>query len=108
MERMKKIVIAALSAVLLAALPAALSGGCVTAGHQPSASGFYRIQSPMIYSVRYDAAEQVMTVVFRSGEVLDYQKVTQDVFDLFLASDSQDDFFHRQIEGKLPSVKVAL
>ena len=105
---MKKIVIAALSAVLLAVLPAALSGGCVTAGHRPSPSGFHRIQSPLIYSVRYDAATQLLTVVFRSGEVFDYRNVPPDLFDLFLGAASQEDFFHRQIEGMLPSAKVAL
>ncbi|MBM4155949.1 MAG: KTSC domain-containing protein [Lentisphaerae bacterium] len=90
-----------LAASILAALALA---GCVTStGRSPR---FLTLRTAEIYSIRYEPVSMTLTVVTRTGDVVDYSKVDPAVVDGLLAAEDKDAFFRETIKGKIPSKDV--
>jgi len=90
-----------LAASFLAAL--ALAGCVATTGGSPR---FLTLRTAEIYSVRYEPTAMTLTVVTRTGDVIDYEKVDPAVVDGLLAAEDKDAFYRETIKGKIPSKSV--
>jgi len=98
------------SALIVAALLAAAAViGCASSGGpavQTSPTGYQRVMTDQIFSVKYDAQAKVLTVVSRDGQdVSDYQDVPQEIFDKFMASTAKDEFYAKEIKDAFKSKK---
>ncbi|MCX7818283.1 MAG: KTSC domain-containing protein [Kiritimatiellae bacterium] len=89
---------AAAIAVVLAALW--LGAGCVTAGG--AAGRFERLLTPELYSFRYDADTQRLTVVTRSGDVIEHEGVAAETVAEWRRAEDRDAFYRDQIKAKWP------
>ncbi len=84
-------------------LALALAGCVATTGGSPR---FLTLRTAEIYSLRYDAQVQTLTVVTRTGDVIDYEKVDPAVVDGLLAAGDKDAFYRDTLKGKIPSKTV--
>lgn len=82
----------------------AMATACV---HRPSTvepeqveTGFAPIRSAQIFSANYFESDETLTVVLRSGEVLDYQKVPRALYEQFLAAEDKDAFYNDHLRGQ--------
>ena len=81
----------------------ALAGCVATTGGSPR---FLTLRTAELYSLRYDAASKALTVVTRTGDVIDYESVDPAVVDGLLAAEDKDAFYRETIKGKIPSKTV--
>ena len=82
---------------------------CATASVPTSPAGrFQRVDSDVIYSVKYDEPGQVLTVVLVGGDVFDYQGVPKEVYEGLLAAKSKGAFFNENIKPKFEGKKFSL
>jgi hypothetical protein len=65
------------------------------------------VASSMMTSVGYDPKDRTLEIEFRSGEVYAYGRVPRAVVRALLAAPSKGRFFHAEIEGAYPYVRVA-
>jgi hypothetical protein len=103
---MKRIVAWA-GAAGLAAVLATWGAGCATTPEE-EVSDFERLQTPGLFSVRYEAARQVLIVVLPNGDVYDYEGVPADLYDGLLKAPSKDEFFAERIRDRFKGTKVEL
>lgn len=82
----------------------AMAAACV---HRPSLvepeeaeTGFAPIRSAQIFSAKYFESDETLSVVLRSGEVLDYQKVPRALYEQFLAAEDKDAFYNDHLRGR--------
>jgi hypothetical protein len=92
-------------AVLLAT--AALGAGGCLVSVRPATTSFRRVEGARLYSVRYDEAGAVLTVVLRGGDVFDFRGVPPEVHRGLLKAESPDTFYGEQVEGKFESTKLS-
>lgn len=76
-------------------------GGDVTTGYQP-------IQSELIYSVNYDAAASMLTVVLYEDGVYDYTDVPKDVYDGLLKASDRDQYYRETIKSGFKGKKFTM
>jgi hypothetical protein len=69
----------------------------------PETSGFKRIDSDTIYSVRYDESAKLLTVITARGIGHEFKNVPQETYDAFMAADAKDDYFQKSIQGSFES-----
>lgn len=69
----------------------------------PDTSGFKRIESDSIYSVRYDESAKSLTVITARGIGHEFKNVPQETYDAFMATDAKDDYFQKSIQGAFES-----
>ncbi|ELS32443.1 hypothetical protein Pse7429DRAFT_2455 [Pseudanabaena biceps PCC 7429] len=55
------------------------------------------VDSSMLSSVGYDSATQTLRTVFNSGKTYDYFKVSQEVYDELIASESKGRYMRDEI-----------
>ena len=75
--------------------------GCRTTENQPAVAaspgeahtGYQPIQSKEIYSVNYDVAAQVLTVVLYEDGAYDYAAVPKEVYDGLLKAEDRDQYY---------------
>lgn len=65
----------------------------VSAGSGEAHTGYQPIQSKEIYSVNYDAAAQVLTVVLYEDGAYDYAAVPKEVYDGLLNAEDRDQYY---------------
>jgi hypothetical protein len=63
--------------------------------------------SSNIKEVGYDAATQVLEVMFSGGGVYQYDGVPKEFYDHLLTESSPGRFFHQNIKGTFPFRKVS-
>jgi KTSC domain len=63
------------------------------------------VQSSCIASMSYDGKEQ-MTLTFQSGGTYKYHGVGPDEYEAFCRAESKGKYFHRNIRGRYPFVRV--
>jgi hypothetical protein len=72
----------------------------------------YEVTSSNIASIQYDAERKVARVQFKDKAgnptaVWDYKRVSTDVFEEWMASESVGSYFSRNIKGLYESIKVS-
>ena len=67
-------------------------------GASDVATGYQPIQSELIYSVTFDQANSVMTMVLYEEGVFDYKDVPRSVYDAFLKAKDRDEFYRTKIQ----------
>lgn len=73
----------------------------------PAPAAMQEVESTMIKEVGYDAAAQVLTVVFATtNEKYAYSGVPEDVYKALMAAESKGSFFAQNIKGKYEFKKV--
>lgn len=78
----------------------AFSAGCVTTS---GVSGrFERLLTQELYSFRYDAESQRLTVVTRLGEVFEHEGVEADVVAAWRQAEDRDGFYRDHIKSNWP------
>lgn len=95
-------------AAFTALVAAALFCACA---HTPPAeetadTGYTPIRSELLFSARYFDEVETLSVVLRSGDALDYEKVPRALFDQFLAAEDKDAFYRDHLQGKFGEKKV--
>ncbi len=78
----------------------AVTAGCVTASG--SAGRFERLLTNELYSFRYDAEAQRLTVVTRTGDVIEHEGVGADVVAEWRRAEDLDAFYREQITTRWP------
>lgn len=73
---------------------------------EPAETGFTPIRSTQIFSANYFEADETLTVVLRSGEVFDYQKVPRALYEQFLAAEDKDAFYRDHLRGRFDERRV--
>ncbi len=68
--------------------------------------GWVKVDSSNVRAVRYDQAEQQLTVAFLSGGVYRYRDVPRSLFDSLLAADSIGAFLNQNVKGVFPCERV--
>ena len=67
----------------------------------------YPVESTAMTAVGYDAVERILEIQFKNGGAIrHYYEVPQELFDEFMAAESQGDFFNTNIEGKFSEKRV--
>lgn len=91
--------------LVVAAMAAGLSFafGCTGLG---GSSAFRVMRTELIYSVRYDATSEALTVVQRNGDVFEYAKVPAEVYGDLLKAPDKDAFFRESVADKFKSSKL--
>ncbi len=56
--------------------------------------------SSTVDSVDYDPHQQRMRVLFKSGELYEYDKVPPDMYNAMLGAESVGKFLHKYVKGK--------
>ncbi len=56
--------------------------------------------SSQISKVKYNTETKVLTIQFKTGSIYEYAGVPNEVFDAFIAAESQGKYFSREIQGK--------
>jgi hypothetical protein len=110
-----------LTVCMLAFCVAILMGGCATSGSSGGDSGasamgsarevstgYQPIQSDLIYSVNYDQAGQVLTVVLYEDGVYDYSGVPEPVYRGLLDADDKDAYYEKSIQKKFAGKKFEM
>lgn len=64
------------------------------------------INSTMINKAVYNFSNQSLKIQYSSGEVYEYQGVTEDVYESFCKSESQGKFLNEQIKNKFEYSKL--
>lgn len=95
------------SAMILAL---ALAANLASADPRPRSRGaeFQRIESRVFESVRYDGAEQIMTIVFANGAAYAYRDVPREVFLDFTRIVNKGEYFAKRIRPQFPATRVPL
>lgn len=62
--------------------------------------------SSTITAIGYDPEQRILQVAFRTGAEYIYYNMAQEMFDLFLSSESKGIFFARHIKGVYEYVQV--
>ena len=89
---------------LIGIVSALAMAGCIsTSGGSPR---FLALRTTEIYSIRYDAEPMTLTVVTRTGDVIDYEKVDPAIVDGLLAAEDKDAFYRDTIKGKIASKTI--
>ncbi len=88
------------AAVIVAAGLGIAANGCVSG--QAERPAFERMRTTEIYSIRYDLPTQHLTVVTRTGDVLEFENVAPAIVDGLRTAKDQDAYFREQIRGRLP------
>lgn len=79
-----------------------VAGGAeVTTGYQP-------IQSDLIYSVNYDAAGRLLTVVLYEDGVYDYADVPAEVYEGLLKAGDRDQYYSETIKKGYKGTKFTM
>lgn len=92
----RRLMAAMVGVVSLAAMS---MSGCAS---YDSGAKFQRMLTEEIYSLRYDAAEQVLTVVTRTGDVIEYGEIDPAVVHEWRQADDFDAFYRERIKGRQP------
>ncbi len=56
------------------------------------------VESSSIASIGYDAAEQVLEILFHHGGIYQYFDVPQDVYEAFISADSVGQYFTQHMK----------
>lgn len=78
----------------------AVMAGCVTASG--SSGRFERLLTNELYSFRYDADAQRLTVVTRTGDVIEHEGVGAEVVAEWRRAEDRDAFYREQIKARWP------
>ncbi len=78
---------------------AALCGCMATSG---ATGRFERLLTPELYSFRYEPEIQRLTVVTRSGDVIEHEGVGPEVVAEWRLAEDRDAFYREQIKAKWP------
>lgn len=87
-----------LTGLLLIAWGVGIGAGCGRTA-TPSAE-FRKLDSALIYSVRYFTDTSTLAVLMQDGKGHDYKQVPQEIYRDLLRSKTPDTFFQEQIEGR--------
>ena len=82
--------------VLLWMMGALLMAGC--AGTLGSSTGYQRVRSDLIFSVKYYEGAQTLSVLLNSGTGYDYEGVPQNVYGELLGAESKDEYYNTKIK----------
>lgn len=67
----------------------------------------YPVDSTAMTSVGYDAEAEILEIQFKSGGAIrQFYAVPSEVFDEFMAAESQGDYFNTNIHGKFEEKRV--
>jgi hypothetical protein len=62
--------------------------------------------SSVVHSYEYFSETEILRIVYQSGAVYDYLKVSQSIFDQFRAFQSKGTFLNKVIKKKFKYVKI--
>jgi hypothetical protein len=62
--------------------------------------------SSVVHSYEYFPETEILRIIYQSGAVYDYVKVSQSIFDQFRAFQSKGTFLNRVIKKKFKFVKI--
>lgn len=95
-----------LKALVIAAVAVAAVCASVYAEEPATAAASQAVESSLIKEVSYDAATQVLTVVFvEKNETYEYKKVPETVYKELMAAESKGSYFVKNIKDKYETVK---
>jgi len=78
--------------------------GCSQTLAPKSSEGYHRIESDLIFSVRYFPDTQVMSVLLSDGKGYDYQNVPEETYKAFIEAESQDEYFRAHVQDQFEAV----
>jgi hypothetical protein len=92
---------------MVAAMVAAVLVAGVAIAEEPAAApAMQDVESTLIKEVGYDAATQVLTVVFETtNETYEYKNVPESLYKELMAAESKGAFFAANIKGKFEFTK---
>jgi len=80
----------------------------LSAGGGEVATGYQPIQSELIYSVNYDAAAGMLTVVLYEDGVYDFADVPKEVYDGLLKAADRDQYYRDTIKSGFKGKKFTM
>ena len=96
------------TAVLFGVCGCRSTGGNAAAGGREVTTGYQPIQSELIYSVNYDSAAQMLTVVLYEDGVYDYADVPKEVYDGLVKASDRDQYYRDTIRTGFKGKKFTM